>query len=61
MCAKCLHWKADVAQDIGGLRFAPCALVPDKDVPDNRVPSGFVTAAYVMQGTYTCNRFTQKE
>lgn len=59
MCKDCEHWKRSEAYQAQGLRFAPCALEPDRIVTDSRIIGGFDLQAYVMQDTYECRRFSE--
>lgn len=61
MCADCRYWLTREAFEDHGLRFAPCALRPDRVVTDKRVPGGKVLQAYATQDTYACAKFERPE
>jgi hypothetical protein len=57
MCRDCRHWGRHRARLDFGVRFAPCALMPDKLVKDSRNPSGLADQSYTASETYVCTRF----
>ena len=57
MCKDCRHWKTFEGFESHGLRFAPCALKPDKVIQDRRVHGGRDLQSYVTEATYECAKF----
>lgn len=60
MCRDCRHWITREAFDSQGLRFAPCALKPDRIVKDRRTPTGTDLQAYVTEAGFECAQFVQR-
>jgi len=61
VCRNCQHWNRREAFEERGTRFAPCALMPDRQVADRRLPGGKEWQAYVMGETYACAKFEKAE
>lgn len=61
MCRDCQHWQHHEVEELGGLRFARCALRPERIIRDRRRPTGTDIQAYVTQDSYACDSYTQKK